>query len=327
MQRAWHIPAALMFLSLGSSLSTTAQDRPQRDTNWDRSFKPPEPKQYKVDAKTLYGVGISSRHYTATGELLAKGTASAGSAFLNKCFLNDAGRELTLSNTFVRHYTARGFTLEAICLAVTAGNWIKYDVETAKPLRTANEFLLDIPDCFKNGVPFLECTYNYEHQFALKATDTYRKKMRERALAVDKEIRAAIEGGKFSQNCTCQDLEVIRNQTGPYDRQIQVADLAVKGSRSLNSTAVKRFTCRVETVPDCAHKLLPGRNLADWKMYEVDGGYDFDGTVLKGSTDYGPFDISPKHPSGYAYQIGHPEGDDDRPFLELAPGTKLNVAE
>jgi len=31
---------------------------------------------------------------------------------------------------------------------------VKYDVETGQPLRLANELLIDIPDCFKNGAPF-----------------------------------------------------------------------------------------------------------------------------------------------------------------------------
>jgi hypothetical protein len=312
---------------LSAATPASAQDRPQRVPDWDRSYEAPAPKQYKVDAKTLYGVGISVRYFSAAGDLLEKGTASAGAGYPNKCFLNDEGSELTLSNGFVRHYTARGFSLEAICFAVSAGGWIKYDVETGKPLRTANAYLIDIPDCFKNGVPFLECTYNFEHQFGLKATEANRTKIRERAVAADKEIRSLIEDGKFSQNCTCQDLEVRARKLGTGARQTQIADLFMRGSRGSGAPVPKRFTCRVETVPECAQKLLPGRSLAGWKMAEVFEGVAFDGTLLKGFTDYGPFDISPQHPRGYAYQIGHPEGDDDRPFLELAPGTKLGVAE
>ena len=51
------------------------------------------------------------------------------------------------------------------------------------------------------------------------------------------------------------------------------------------------------------------------------------GPILKGWTDYGEFDISPMHPRGYAYRIGSPEGDDDRPFLELSSGTELKLGE
>jgi hypothetical protein len=46
---------------------------------------------------------------------------------------------------------------------------------------------------------------------------------------------------------------------------------------------------------------------------------------LKGFTDYGPFDIAKAHPRGYAYRIGSPEGDDDRPSVELPSGSELGL--
>jgi len=320
MKRLWLVTLRLLILCLGAS-AALAQGEP----DWDRSYQPPAPKQYKVDAKTLYGVGISERFFNAAGQVLQIGTVAAGASFPNKCFLEAEGREVTLSDPFVRHYAKRGFTVEAICLAVTAGRWIKYDVETGKPLRTANSYLIDIPDCFKNGVPFLECTYNFEHQFGLKATATHRKGIRDRAIAADRDIRALIASGKFSQTCACDDFEIAKSRIGPQGRQEQVAGVRLKSGGSKRVSPGKLFSCRADTVPDCARGWLDGRDLSGWRVYELQGGVYFEGTLLKGFTDYGPFDISKVHPRGYAYRIGSPEGDDDFPGVELPPGTELGL--
>jgi hypothetical protein len=321
MKRLWLVTLRLLILWLGASVPALAQ----REPDWDRSYQPPTLKQYKVDAKTLYGVGISERFFNAAGEVLQIGTVAAGPSFPNKCFLEAGGREITLSDPFVRHYAKRGFTVEAICLAVTAGGWVKYNVETGKPLRTANSYLIDIPDCFKNGVPFLECTYNFEHQFGLKATDTRRKWIRDRAMAADRDIRALIAGGKFSQTCTCDDFEIVKSKIFQQGRQEQVADVRLKSGGSKKVSPEKLFSCRADAVPDCARGWLAGRDLSGWRVFELQGGVYFQGTLLKGFTDYGPFDIAKAHPRGYAYRIGSPEGDDDRPSVELPSGSELGL--
>ncbi len=324
MKRKSFVATMLLAILLGASTSSWAQ---RQDPDWDRSHKPPAPKQYKADAKTLYGVGISERAFNEAGDIRPLGTTSIGPAFPNKCFLGGEGWEVTLSDPFVRHYTARGFSVQSICLAVTAGGWIKYDIETGKALRTVGWYLIDIPNCFKNGVPLLECSFNYEYQFGLKATETFRRNIRERAVAADKDIRAVIASGKFSKPCGCDDLEIKKGKTGPQGATVAIADVRLKSGGYAPVPPALKFSCKADSVPECARKWLRGRDLSGWPLYELEGGVYFDGTSLKGGTDYGPFDISTVHPRGYAYRIGSPEGDDDRPFLELAPGTKLNVAE
>jgi hypothetical protein len=327
MKKQLWLASLVLSLSFGAGVPAVAQDRPQREPDWDRSYKPPAPKQYKVDAKTLYGVGISVSYYTADGEIIPIGTNAIGPSFPNKCFTEDGGTELTLSDAFINHYSTRGFSLAAICLAVTSGGWVKYNVETGKPLRTANSYLIDIPNCFKNGAPLLECDYRFEHTFGLKATDAKRQKTRERARAVDQAIRALIADGKFSQACTCDDIAINKGKFFHRGKSWNVAGLRPKHGTYVPLPTDKEFACRSETVPACAQSWLPGRDMTGWPMLDVFQGAYFRGTPLQGLTDYGPFDISPRHVRGYAYRIGSPEGEDDRPFLELAPGTKLNVAE
>jgi hypothetical protein len=100
-----------------------------------------------------------------------------------------------------------------------------------------------------------------------------------------------------------------------------VAALPVRG-RKVDARTLYQAGFSVRSY-DANGALLEGGTL----LYEVADGIHFKWTPLKGFTDYGPFDISPELPHGYAHRIGSPEGDDDSPFLDVTPGTKLNVRE
>jgi hypothetical protein len=321
MKRVFVVALGLSFICDAFSSATSAA----QDEQFDRSYKPPAPQRYMADAKTLYEAGFSVRSYNAKGVVLEGGTSTVGPSYPNKCFL--ASEELTLSDQFYAHYKARGFSLASLCLAVTSGDWVKYDIQTGKPLRVVNGLLLDIPDCFRNGAPFLDCSYKFEHTFGLKVRDVEREKVRRRAIDVDKAIRRLIADGKFSRQCTCDDLEVTRQEEFIGGRDERVSSIKIKGSGYGKQAPVEQFACRVERLPPCVHNWLAPRRLGGWLLYEVDDGFSFKWTPLKGSTDYGPFEISPELPHGYAYRIGSPEGDDDSPFLDVTPGTKLNVRE
>jgi hypothetical protein len=324
MKRIFVVALGLLFIS--DVVSSAASAAP--DESFDRSYKPPAARLYKADAATLYQAGFSVRAYNLSGAVLPGGTAAVGPDYPNKCFLEDASRiEISLSDEFYNHYRARGFSLAALCLAVSSGRWVKYDIQTGRPLRIVNDLMLDVPDCFRNGAPFLDCAYNFEHTFGLKVRDAERQKVRQRAIEVDQSIRVLFSDGKFSQQCTCNDLEITRDETTVAERKERVGLLQIKGSGYRGQPPALQYACRVEHVPPCAQNALAGRNLAGWMVYEVQDGYLFKWTALQGGTDYGSFEISPSLPHGYAYRIGSPEGDDDSPFLDVPPGTKLNVRE
>jgi hypothetical protein len=72
--------------------------------------------------------------------------------------------QLSISDAMLDHFKARGFSLEALCLALLSP--IRFDSETGKQLPLASIEghdlqALNVPDCFKNGTPFLDCTLNY----------------------------------------------------------------------------------------------------------------------------------------------------------------------
>jgi len=274
--------------------------------------------KYKVDAEVLRNAGIvETRVDDPDGQNV--------DPLPNRCY-HEAKRSVTLSDKFVAHYKTRGFSLAAICMAATSGAWVRYDTATGKPLRTLNGFLLDIPDCFKNGAPFLDCEYNFEENFGMKAMPSESRHVRNRAIEVDKAVRTLIKDGKFSRPCACNDLEAYqpRYRDG---KPLGDAFIQIKGSGYGGQNPAVKYACRVEKAPACAEGWLPDRDVLEEMVYEVQAGYLFQWTPLKGSTDYGPFDISPSLPRGYVYKIGHPEGDDDTPYINADQSKSFELGE
>jgi hypothetical protein len=76
----------------------------------------------------------------------------------------------SVSEAMRAHFARRGFTLETLCLAL-GNNLVTLDPETGTPLPFANpttdmhgHIPLNIPDCFRNGTPLLDCEM-YFHWF------------------------------------------------------------------------------------------------------------------------------------------------------------------
>jgi hypothetical protein len=276
--RARIVLAALIlaFVPCGTvSAPATAQDI-------DRSApRPPPPQKYKVSDEDLRNIGL------AHGEM---------PAFPHKCYGN-----VSISNEFLSRFQARGFSLEALCLAIMSP-WVQYHPETGKPLPVSKDFLFVVPDCFRNGMPFLDCKFNYEHTSGLKFTDAARQHVHERAVDVDAAVRKIIASGKYATECAC---EIIQSNI----KRIRFGLGA---------------SCRVDAAPACIEQMSRSEFRTGALVLEVQG-YAFEGVPTKGATDYGGFDISPRLARGYAYRIGSPEGDDDTPYLALPPGRKIDV--
>src|SRR5260221_3025244 len=111
---------------------------------------PPPAEKYEVSNNDLRNIGV------AFGSM---------PAFPNKCYGN-----VSISNEFLNRFKARGFSLEALYLAITSP-WVQYHPESGKPLPVSKDFLLTVPDCFRNDTPFLDCAFNYDHTIVCKLTD------------------------------------------------------------------------------------------------------------------------------------------------------------
>jgi hypothetical protein len=250
----------------------------------DRSApRPPPEKKYKVSNIYLRNLGLAF---------------GAIPAFPNKCY-----GDLSISNDFLNQFRARGFSLPALCLAITSP-WVTYDPETAKPLSVVKQgFLLEIPDCFKNGTPFLDCKFNFDHTSGLKFVDAERHKIRGLAVRVDAVVRGMIARGRYAAECSCADIKWVSALSRP----------------ELNGH------CRVDAAPICMEQMSNGKVRTGSLVLEEADGYSFKGLPMEVGTSYGGFDISVQLPRGYGYRIGSPEGEDDEPFRELTPGQKISI--
>jgi hypothetical protein len=142
----------------------------------------------------------------APAELAAHGVAvreSGIAPFPNSC--RSAGNpSLSVSSEFLAHFQVRGFSLESLCLGISSH--IHFDPETGKQLplahvpergrgRNAN-IPLNLPDCFRNAVPFLECNVKYDtwEFYRLKPDEIDRQS----EIKLDGMVRQFIERTQFS---------------------------------------------------------------------------------------------------------------------------------
>ena len=106
------------------------------------------------------------------GELRAQGIAVRGitaQPFPNSCRSSGNAR-LSVSNQLMEHFKSGGFTLKSLCLGLSSR--VRFDPETGSQLPLAfvpkirgdsfdQEFPLNLPRCFGNAVPYLECDYKF----------------------------------------------------------------------------------------------------------------------------------------------------------------------
>lgn len=265
-----------IFISLAFCLAPAVGQTQQPDDDRSRWSRLPPPKKYKVSDEYIHSIGL------AFGDM---------PAFPNKCY-----GDVSISDAFFAQFKVRGFSLPTLCLAITSP-WITHDPETGKPLTVVSQgYLLQVPDCFRNGTPFLDCKMNFA-----TSGETARE-TRDRAVQVDAAIRKIIATGGYAGECSCDDVRWLKDY----------------------SKFSFRRACRVDSAPVCMERMSRGKVRVGSFVFEEDG-YSFENLPTKGATDYGGFDISPQLQRGYVYRIGSPEGDDDQPYQDLPPGRKIAV--
>ena len=107
-----------IFISFASALTPAIGQAQQLDNDASRWSRLPPPKKYKVSDEYLHSIGL------AFGDM---------PAFPNKCY-----DDLSISDEFFAQFKARGFSLHALCLAITSP-WVTYDPETGKPLTVVSQ--------------------------------------------------------------------------------------------------------------------------------------------------------------------------------------------
>jgi hypothetical protein len=145
-----------------------------------------------------------------SGELRAQGLAVGPEAqpLPNSCQSFGYGqviKGLSVSDELLAHFKARGFTLESVCLAFVSV--MRYDLESGQQLPLAfvpksdgdsYEIPLNVPLCFRNGVPYLECDEKFSWWFGTKYSPQEVAENRQNEQEMDARVRAFIQQNRLS---------------------------------------------------------------------------------------------------------------------------------
>jgi uncharacterized protein YraI len=149
-----------------------------------------------VLGKVFNAVGIGMRFVDQAAQ-----TASYSKQFTNKCPYKidriDPSVELSFSDEMLGNYRERGFTLKTLCLATTT--FMTFDVQSGIVLPNVRLFNdggqaaipLNIPDCFRNGTPLLDCQMDYDWFWGKSAASdmpAYTSQMRTLGVSIDHVI-------------------------------------------------------------------------------------------------------------------------------------------
>jgi hypothetical protein len=165
-------------VSLGSAPPSLAQDEP----------KVP---QIGMTGQQLRSEGIALR--SAGAQPLPNSCASAGSP------------GLSVSDEMLAAFRARGFTLESLCLGL--GSDFRFDPDSGRPMPFASLpdkslVPLNLPNCFRRAVPFLDCNWSRDHFWGNKNDEGERASRRGVGQSVDAAARNHINSfgytGTFS---------------------------------------------------------------------------------------------------------------------------------
>jgi hypothetical protein len=226
----------------------------------------------------------------------------------NKCYY-ETWRVLAVSDPLLKHFEERGFSLRTLCLALQST--LRYDGGTGKQLPLAvaarrsggsnslipiegGEILLNVPGCFKNGTPGIDCPYTYEWSYGNRTgteeCSSSNGCERTDILADDTKIRKLIQGGGYARKCGCSEIRLHK-----YD---SYTELALPDD------------CNLDRLPACARRLVkdpdPAGRLIKKNSFALlqRAGLQF-GLAMEG----GGVDISASLPRGYGYSISTEGGD------------------
>ena len=259
-------------------------------------------KRILMSADDLANAGIYIRlvdpNYRGSDDLYKKRRAGP-----NKCFY-EPDRVLAVSDFMLKHFEERGFSLRTLCLALQST--LRYDPGTGKQLPTAvaarrsrggnslestgSEILLNVPDCFRNGTPLIDCPRNFDPSFGTKEDDPDRS--RRDARDEDVKIRTFIQRGGYARVCGCSELKVER-----------WGELLLPDH------------CHLDTLPACARKLIadpdPAGRLAKESPTPLIVGLGLSSYYAAG------VEISASLPRGYGGSLGTEGGDPDTEDVTL----------
>ena len=173
--------------------------------------------------------------------------------FANRChYYGDGGNDISVSDSLLRHYRKKGFSLNSLCMALVSG--IRFHPETGARLPTyivvdekslrqmgfaeagviSEELPLDVPTCFSRGLPYTDCAFNYHPRTGVRLgadTTAWYKRTGDTIIAA---VRRELSSGRFASECTCAEFEAnndecrIEKHGACKDSEFIAGDLAVE---------------------------------------------------------------------------------------------------
>jgi adenylate kinase len=131
----------------------------------------------------------------------------------NKCYYyGDGGPIISVSDEYLARYQARGFSLNSLCMGLASA--AQFDPESGKRLPTyilanlkkidanetdagsgIDESPLEVPDCFKRGLAYSDCTMNYDLKTGEKLSEGKTQAFRAVGRAIEQLFETAIREG------------------------------------------------------------------------------------------------------------------------------------
>jgi hypothetical protein len=133
------------------------------------------------DALTFPVVFGKASDLRKLGLVLHGFTNDSGSVahFPHRCYYyGDGGQDISFSDEFLARFKARGFSRRSLCMALVSE--VLFDPQTGARLPSyvlarykdgsqpggsgdvSEDLPLDVPDCFKDGMPLTDCVWNYD---------------------------------------------------------------------------------------------------------------------------------------------------------------------
>jgi TIR domain len=151
--------------------------------------------------------------------------------FNNKCYYyGDGGYDISVSNEYLGRYVARGFSLNSLCMALVSP--VLFDPESGARLPTyvlvdlkavdrdqaeagtiSDELPLEVPDCFRRGLPYTDCAMNYDMLTGAKLAVDQTQSFHELGAALERLLRVAIAEG-----VACDDFMRVENKCKPVEK-------------------------------------------------------------------------------------------------------------
>jgi len=149
---------------------------------------------------------------------------SAGAIPLPHSCATTGATDLSVSNDMLSAFQSRGFTLESLCVSLSSA--FRFDPESGKPMPFASlpkgqAVPLNLPDCFKRAVPFLDCSWRNDHYYGGVISQGERDQNRKIGQAIDRVARRQIQ--------TMRGGRIVRPHDSNCGERMNAFDIQVDG--------------------------------------------------------------------------------------------------